>query len=85
MRAGPSAPTPVSIVTAHWPPAPVWAPIACPLPIAVPNLPAVAHGRPVLRETKNANFLASTHYPLPQIFARKTIPENLETMSPPAP
>jgi len=55
MRVGPSATTPVSI-------APV-----CPFPVAVLNLPAVAYGRPVPQETKNANVVvASTHDNPPQ-------------------
>jgi len=42
------------------------APVACPVPTAMPNLPAVAHGRPIPREMKNANFLAPTHEHLPK-------------------
>jgi len=61
MRAGPSAPTPATIASAHCALAPACVPIACLVPIAVHNLPAAAHGRPAgLRETKNANF-----WPLP--------------------
>jgi len=63
MRAGTSAPTPVFIASAHCQPALVCAPLACP----VPNLPAVAHGRPVPRETKNANFCT----PLPHFWHLK--------------
>jgi len=46
-------------------------PVQCP----VPNLRVVAHGRPVSRETRNANFPAPTHdFP---IFAPKIIPGKL--------
>jgi len=55
MRAGPSAPTPVSIAFAHCPTASVCAPSLL-VPILVPNLPAVVHSRQVPRETKNAIF-----------------------------
>jgi len=34
MHVGPSAPTPASVVSAHCPPAPVCAPLACPVPSA---------------------------------------------------
>jgi len=60
-------------------------PVACPVPIAVPSLSAVAHGRPVQQATKNANVLASTHDSLPKFLRVKLFlehPENLETIAP---
>jgi len=83
MHAGPSAPMPVSVAYAHCLPAPVRAPIACP----VPNLPTMEHGWMVPQEVKNANFLASTHDPLPKFLHIKPSlaqqPKNLETVAAP--
>jgi len=69
-------------------PAPVCAPTACPVSIAVPNMSAMAYGQPVPREMKNANFLASNHDSSPVILRVKPSmkhPENLETIAPPVP
>jgi len=78
------APMPVSISSvcnAHCLPAPVCAPIACPVPSQCPVSLLWHMAGKVPREKKNANFLASTHYPLPKFLPQtrtnpvcKTIP-----------
>jgi len=73
MRAGPSALTPVSIASAHCPPAPVCAPIECPVPIALHNLPAWRMDGRSREKQKMPIFWNLLMTPPPNFFARKTI------------
>jgi len=72
MHAGPSALMSTSIASAHYPPAPLCATVACP----VPNLPAVAHGCPVMLRNEKCQFYGPDPWTPPKFFVPKTIPGN---------